>query len=219
MGGLDFSQYLSDYSFDDLVYLFEVEFSYEHIKEFLKKQDGMLRDEMFLNCKTPNDLRMFFVNRVSKQQLKKKLLKLSKDVTYMLMTDEETYYRKAKSKLILKTFWTAEEMEAYKKIGCTKYVKWGIAKDYVLFEFAANCVLFEVGYKVENNYKYYFHEDFYLAQIVKDNRIVLGIGRDANKKYRFVKRMNKKEKKERAEKMAKEIIEQYGDVFKKLANE
>ncbi|HXP52597.1 MAG TPA: hypothetical protein VN922_21770 [Bacteroidia bacterium] len=94
-----------------------------------------------------------------------------------------------------------------------------IAKDYVLFEFAANCVLFEVGYKAENNYKYYFHEDFYLAQIVKDNKIVLGIGRDADKKHCFVKRMSKKEKKERAVKMAKEIIEQYGDVFKKLAHE
>jgi hypothetical protein len=33
------------------------------------------------------------------------------------------------------------------------------------------------------------------------------------------KRMSKKEKKERAVKMAKEIIEQYGDVFKKLAHE
>ena len=33
------------------------------------------------------------------------------------------------------------------------------------------------------------------------------------------KRMSKKEKKERTVKMANEIIEQYGNVFKKLANE
>ncbi len=38
-----------------------------------------------------------------------------------------------------------------------------------------------------------------------------------NKKVK--KRITKKDKKERTVKMANEIIEQYGNVFKKLANE
>ncbi len=185
MGELDFRQYLSEYSFDDLVYLFQVEFSVKQIKRFLKEQDGLLTDEMFLNCKTPSDLRMFFVNRVSKAKLIGKLLKLNKDVKYMLMTDEETYYRRAKSKLILKSFWTAEELETYKILEYTKFSKWGIERKDALFELACPCSFFNSG-NVENNRKYYFHDDFYLAQIVKDGKLLLGIGKDPDKRKHFV---------------------------------
>jgi len=181
MGKLYFSQLINDFTVEDLVYLFEVEFSNEQIIDFLRKQ-GLTKQVLLLNR-----LEMILLlKKVSKELLKERISELDEAFKQRLMTDEEGYYKEAKSRLILKKFWTAEELENYKVIGYEKFSKWGIERNEALLELASNCLIFEQGYEKENNRKYYFHEDFYLAQIVKDNKIIWGIGKDPNKRKQFV---------------------------------
>lgn len=188
MGKLDFSQFINDFTVEDLVYLFETEFSDEHILEFLQKQNNEIINEILSieDNKQSHALCYILKRFVSKKHLIEKICELDEVFKQRLMTDEEGYYKEAKSRLILKKFWTAEELEKYKVIGYKKFSKWGIERNEDLLELASNCLIFEQGYEKENNRKYYFHEDFYLAHIVKDNKIIWGIGKDPNKRKQFV---------------------------------
>ena len=185
MSVLDFKKFLGDFTVDDLLYLYEIEFSNEQLITCLLNQDKRLRKKS-LQKRTTTELMWLIKKKITKEKLIDSLAALDKTFQQKLMQEEEAYYVEAKSRLILKKFWTEEELEEYKILGYRKFSKWGIANNEALLQLASNCLLFEVGYEKKNNHKYYFHEDFYLAQMIKNKRILLGIGRDPDKRTHFL---------------------------------